>query len=83
VELHRQGLIYRDKRLINWDPKLQTAISDVEVESIPIQGAMYYFNYPLEGSEKISMLQLPPAALKPSLAMWPLLFIRKMKDISI
>jgi len=48
VELYRQGLIYRDKRLINWDPKLQTAISDVEVESIPTQGAMYYFNYPLK-----------------------------------
>src|SRR3990167_4520101 len=48
VALYRQGLIYRDKRLINWDPKLQTAISDVEVESIPTQGAMYYFNYPLK-----------------------------------
>ncbi|MBS0271348.1 MAG: valine--tRNA ligase [Proteobacteria bacterium] len=50
VELYRQGLIYRDKRLINWDPKLQTAISDVEVELIPTQGAMYYFRYPLVGS---------------------------------
>jgi valyl-tRNA synthetase len=51
VELYRQGLIYRDKRLVNWDIKLQTAISDIEVESVPIQGAMYYFNYPLEGQE--------------------------------
>lgn len=51
VELYRQGLIYRDKRLINWDPKLHTAISDVEVESIPLQGMMYYFNYPLEGQK--------------------------------
>ncbi len=48
VELFRQGLIYRDKRLINWDPKLQTAISDIEVETLPIQGNMYYFRYSLE-----------------------------------
>ncbi|MBY0500899.1 MAG: valine--tRNA ligase [Alphaproteobacteria bacterium] len=46
VELYRQGLIYRDKRLINWDPKLQTALSDIEVENLPIQGLMYYFHYP-------------------------------------
>lgn len=51
VELYRQGLIYRDKRLINWDPKLQTAISDVEVESLPLKSAMYYFQYPLEGKK--------------------------------
>ena len=48
VELHRQGLIYRDKRLVNWDPKLHTAISDIEVESLPIDGKMYYFRYPLD-----------------------------------
>ena len=52
VELYRQGLIYQAKRLINWDPKLQTAISDVEVENLPIQSAMYYFRYPLEGSSE-------------------------------
>lgn len=51
VELYRQGLIYRDKRLINWDPKLQTAVSDVEVELLPTQGAMYYFRYPLVGKD--------------------------------
>lgn len=49
VELYRQGLIYRDKRLINWDPKLHTAISDIEVETIPVEGMMYYFRYPVEG----------------------------------
>src|SRR5579872_1888022 len=49
VELHRQGLIYRDKRLVNWDPLLQTAISDLEVESRPSKGSLWYFNYPLEG----------------------------------
>ncbi len=48
VELYRQGLIYRDKRLINWDPKLHTAISDLEVETLQVQGAMYYFQYPVE-----------------------------------
>lgn len=51
VELYRQGLIYRAKRLINWDPKLHTAISDIEVESLSLQGMMYYFRYPLEGQQ--------------------------------
>jgi valyl-tRNA synthetase len=51
VELYRQGLIYRDKRLVNWDPKLHTAISDIEVESLPLEGMMYYFQYPLEGQK--------------------------------
>ena len=48
VELFRQGLIYRDKRLVNWDPKLQTAISDLEVEQRPVKGKMWHFRYPLE-----------------------------------
>ncbi|EKE09448.1 MAG: hypothetical protein ACD_16C00169G0007 [uncultured bacterium] len=52
VELYRQGLIYKDKRLINWDPKLQTALSDVEVESLPLKSSVYYFNYPLEKKEE-------------------------------
>ena len=47
VELYRQGLIYRDKRLVNWDPKLLTAVSDVEVKSIETPGYYWYFNYPL------------------------------------
>lgn len=51
VELYRQGLIYRAKRLVNWDPKLHTAVSDIEVESIPLQGMMYYFQYPVEGQK--------------------------------
>ncbi|MGB8275776.1 MAG: valine--tRNA ligase, partial [Alphaproteobacteria bacterium] len=49
VDLHRQGLIYRDKRLVNWDPKLHTAISDLEVDSREITGRMWYFRYPIEG----------------------------------
>src|SRR5260221_5357403 len=48
VELHRQGLIYKDKRLVNWDPKLQTAISDLEVESIETKGHLWHFRYPIE-----------------------------------
>ncbi|HLN22913.1 MAG TPA: valine--tRNA ligase [Patescibacteria group bacterium] len=49
VELYKQGLIYRDKRLVNWDPKLHTAISDLEVEPREVQGSMWYLNYPVEG----------------------------------
>jgi len=48
VELHRQGLIYRDKRLVNWDPHFQTAISDLEVEQKEVDGAYWHFAYPLE-----------------------------------
>ncbi|WP_407174294.1 valine--tRNA ligase [Bradyrhizobium sp. STM 3562] len=49
VELHRQGLIYKDKRLVNWDPKLLTAISDIEVQQIEVKGHLWYLRYPLEG----------------------------------
>jgi valyl-tRNA synthetase len=49
VELHRQGLIYKDKRLVNWDPKLLTAISDLEVQQIEVRGSLWYLRYPLEG----------------------------------
>ena len=49
VELHRQGLIYRDKRLVNWDPKLQTAISDLEVQQVETKGKLWHFRYPIEG----------------------------------
>ena len=47
VDLHKQGLIYRDKRLVNWDPKLKTAISDLEVETREVQGGFWRFRYPL------------------------------------
>ncbi|MGB6086571.1 valine--tRNA ligase, partial [Parvibaculum sp.] len=47
VELYRKGLIYRDKRLVNWDPKLQTAVSDLEVENIEVKGHFWHFRYPL------------------------------------
>ncbi|MEE4317644.1 MAG: valine--tRNA ligase, partial [Erythrobacter sp.] len=47
VDLYNDGLIYRDKRLVNWDPKLKTAISDLEVESREVKGHMWHFKYPL------------------------------------
>ncbi|WP_420964086.1 valine--tRNA ligase [Bradyrhizobium sp. B120] len=49
VELHRQGLIYKDKRLVNWDPKLLTAISDLEVQQVEVKGHLWYLRYPIEG----------------------------------
>jgi valyl-tRNA synthetase len=49
VQLHREGLIYKDKRLVNWDPKLLTAISDLEVQQIEVKGSLWYLRYPLEG----------------------------------
>jgi valyl-tRNA synthetase len=49
VTLYTQGLIYRDRRLVNWDPKLQTAISDLEVENREIKGSLWYIRYPIEG----------------------------------
>ena len=48
VELHRQGLIYKDTRLVNWDPRLQTAVSDLEVENIEVKGRLWYVNYPID-----------------------------------
>jgi len=49
VELHREGLIYKDKRLVNWDPALLTAISDLEVQQVEVKGSLWYLRYPLEG----------------------------------
>ena len=49
VEMYNKGLIYRGKRLVNWDPKFETAISDLEVENIEVAGHMWHFKYPLAG----------------------------------
>ena len=51
VQLHKEGLIYRDKRLVNWDPKFETAISDLEVENTEVDGHFWHFKYPLENGE--------------------------------
>ncbi|WP_265571246.1 valine--tRNA ligase [Sphingomicrobium nitratireducens] len=52
VDLYNDGLIYRDKRLVNWDVKLKTAISDLEVETIETKGGFWHFKYPLSGGAK-------------------------------
>src|SRR5690606_2419308 len=51
VRLYREGLIYKDKRLVNWDPKLLTAISDLEVQQVEVKGYLWHFRYPIEGEE--------------------------------
>ncbi|WP_281983831.1 valine--tRNA ligase [Thalassorhabdomicrobium marinisediminis] len=51
VEMYDKGLIYRGKRLVNWDPHFETAISDLEVENIEVDGHMWHFKYPLAGGE--------------------------------
>ncbi len=52
VKLYEEGLIYRDKRLVNWDPKLHTAVSDLEVEQKEQKGHMWHIRYPIEGEEE-------------------------------
>jgi len=52
VALYREGLIYKDKRLVNWDPKLKTAISDLEVQQVETKGKLWYIKYPVEGSDE-------------------------------
>jgi valyl-tRNA synthetase len=49
VQLYREGLIYRDKRLVNWDPEMHTVISDLEVESRETRGQLWHIRYPIEG----------------------------------
>jgi valyl-tRNA synthetase len=52
VALYREGLIYKDKRLVNWDPKLKTAISDLEVQQVETRGQLWYIKYPIEDSDE-------------------------------
>ena len=64
VELYEQGLIYRDKRLVNWDTTLLTAISDLEVVQKEVNGHMWHFNYPLEdGSGHITVATTRPETM--------------------
>ena len=53
VKLHKDGLIYRDKRLVNWDPKFQTAISDLEVEQKDTNGKMWQLHYPVKDMDRM------------------------------
>jgi valyl-tRNA synthetase len=65
VTLHKQGLIYRDKRLVNWDPQFQTAISDLEVEQREVEGAFYHFAYPLEDGPVNGVGEIVVATTRP------------------
>src|SRR5258708_8045660 len=64
VALHKEGLLYRDKRLVNWDPVLHTGLSDLEVESVETKGSLWYFKYPIEGEAGgvLSLAARPPEA---------------------
>jgi valyl-tRNA synthetase len=55
VRLHAEGLIYRDRRLVNWDPKFQSAISDLEVESREVRGHLWHIAYPVEGDDGLTL----------------------------
>ena len=55
VNLYREGLIYRDRRLVNWDPAFRSAISDLEVESKEVAGHLWYIRYPLEENEALTI----------------------------
>jgi valyl-tRNA synthetase len=69
VDLYNQGLLYRDKRLVNWDPGLKTAISDLEVETREIQGKFWHFTYPLaDGSGTISVATTRPETMLADMA---------------
>jgi valyl-tRNA synthetase len=69
VDLYNQKLLYRDKRLVNWDPGLKTAISDLEVETKEIQGKFWHFSYPLaDGSGAISVATTRPETMLADMA---------------
>ncbi|MFT8554672.1 MAG: valine--tRNA ligase [Zymomonas mobilis] len=69
VSLYNEGLIYRDKRLVNWDPHLGTAISDLEVENREVQGHFWHFRYPLEdGSGEIIVATTRPETMLADMA---------------
>src|SRR3712207_2787500 len=69
VQLYREGLLYRDKRLVNWDPKFQTAISDLEVETKEVQGKFWHLRYPFEdGSGFIHVATTRPETMLADMA---------------
>ncbi|HEX4736414.1 MAG TPA: valine--tRNA ligase [Allosphingosinicella sp.] len=69
VQLHREGLLYRDKRLVNWDAKFQTAISDLEVETKEVQGHFWHLKYPFEdGSGFIHVATTRPETMLADMA---------------
>src|SRR5688500_7329609 len=69
VELYRRGLAYRDKRLVNWDPQFQSAISDLEVETREVQGHFWHLRYPLaDGGGHISVATTRPETMLADMA---------------
>jgi valyl-tRNA synthetase len=69
VQLYRDGLLYRDKRLVNWDPKFGTAISDLEVETREVQGKFWHLRYPLEdGSGYVQVATTRPETMLADMA---------------
>jgi valyl-tRNA synthetase len=77
VELHKRGLLYRDKRLVNWDPHFQTAISDLEVETREVQGKFWTLRYPLaDGSGFVEVATTRPRRCSPT---WPSRSIPRMR----
>jgi valyl-tRNA synthetase len=69
VELHKRGLLYRDKRLVNWDPRFQTAISDLEVETKDVPGKFWHLKYPLaDGSGSIQVATTRPETMLADMA---------------
>ncbi|MCK4860787.1 MAG: class I tRNA ligase family protein, partial [Rhodobacteraceae bacterium] len=57
VEMYNKGLIYKGNRLVNWDPKFETAISDLEVENIEVDGHMWHFKYPLADGQTYTYVE--------------------------
>src|SRR6185295_6424814 len=69
VQLYREGLLYRDKRLVNWDPRFRTAISDLEVETREVQGKFWHLVYPLaEGEGTIRVATTRPETMLADMA---------------
>ncbi len=69
VHLYREGLLYRDKRLVNWDPRFGTAISDLEVETREVQGQFWHLKYPLEdGSGDVHVATTRPETMLADMA---------------
>ncbi|MGB9163973.1 MAG: valine--tRNA ligase [Rhodomicrobium sp.] len=65
VDLYNQGLIYKDKRLVNWDPKLQTAISDLEVVPVETKGHLWYFKYLIKDAGELEKKFIIVATTRP------------------
>jgi valyl-tRNA synthetase len=63
VRLYEEGLIYRDKRLVNWDTQLQTAISDLEVEALEVKGSLWYLRYKVDGGGEVTVATTRPETM--------------------